>query len=145
MAPLSRQFQPEPTPIAPPEQYGIATKVLVELGISESTAVLLGPFLTLVFVFSIFYGVAHVVLLPIFDWLLARRGVDDHSKRLLRRLLNGIAVFLGFSIASFVAGYAVLLGVPTVWIAAALAVGVVFRHRFLALIRGGMEYSEPNR
>lgn len=141
----SQLFQIEPTPIVPPDRLGLVGEFLVEFGIPESYATFLGPFLALILAFLILYGISRAVLRPIFDWMLTRRGVNDHSKRLLLRLSNGIVIFFSITIAFSFAGYGPVLDTPTVWIAALCAIGFVFRRRLADLLFRVMEYSEPNR
>lgn len=145
MNPQHELLQQEPTPIVPPDRLGPIGEALSELGLPF--AHVLGSLLTLLLAFLVLYTGSRTVLIPLFDRLFTRRGVADETKPLLLRLINGIIVFVSIVVASVIAGYGVVpvLGISTVWAAAMLAIGFVFRQRLVELLVRGLKYSEPNR
>jgi small-conductance mechanosensitive channel len=75
-------------------------------------------------VFGLVYVLGRAVVGPLFGRALDARGLDEHAKKPLKKLLNFVIVFLALSVAFGTAGFGNFLqAVATISAAATLAIG----------------------
>jgi len=84
----------------------------------------IGAALTFVLALVAAYGIGKLLLLPLVDRMLTRRGLETHATRPLKKIANVVLVFFAVSIAFGLAGFGnFLTSLATIAAAATLAVG----------------------
>jgi len=109
------------TPARPEGPVGAALR---DLGLTAGVADVLGDAITFVAVLVAVYIVGRVVVLRAVERLMDRRELDAHARKPLRKLVLGLVLFAGISVAFGAAGYGdFLTSLATIAGAATLAVG----------------------
>ena len=98
-------------------------------------------------VFVAAYAVSRLVIVPVVERLLARRAVDEHVRKPMVLLVNGIALFFGLALAFSIAGLGnILVALSTVTAAATLAIGFAMQDVLKNFVAGVFIYTdEPFR
>jgi small conductance mechanosensitive channel len=124
----------EPGP-APAE--GPVGGFLRDAGLDPTMADVLGDAVTFLAVLLAFYLVGKVVVLPLFERLLATRELDAHARKPLRKLVTAGVLFAGISAAFGAAGYgSFLTSLATIGAAATLAVGFALQEVIRNFVAG---------
>ena len=96
--------------------------LLTSLGVPAGDVI--GAALTFIVALLVAYGVGKLLLLPLFDRMLTRRGLETHATRPLKKIANVVLIFLAVSVAFGLAGFGnFLTSLATIAAAATLAVG----------------------
>ncbi|WP_049982580.1 mechanosensitive ion channel family protein [Halorubrum sp. BV1] len=108
---------------APPARAVVAVGGALDpyLGPFTGTVVDAGTFLT---VLAAVYVVFKIAIAPLFERVFNRRGLDDHARKPLQKLLTFVVFFAGVTVAFGAAGYGDFLqSLATIGAAATLAIG----------------------
>jgi small-conductance mechanosensitive channel len=107
---------------------------------------LAGPIAQAIVFVVVFVGVfvvGRAVLGPITDRALDRRGLDDHAKRPLQRVVNIVVVFVAITVAFGLAGFGDFLqSLATVAAAATLAIGFAMQDVLKNFVAGVFIYTD---
>ncbi|MFC4356642.1 mechanosensitive ion channel family protein [Halobium salinum] len=113
------------------------TGLLQQLGVGDGLARVLGPAITFVVAFLLVYLVGRLVVIPVVDRLLATRGLSEHGKKPLRKILGVVLVFVAVAAAFGAAGYGnFLTAFATIGAAATLAVGFAMQDVIANFVAG---------
>ncbi|MFB6120631.1 MAG: mechanosensitive ion channel family protein [Halobacteriaceae archaeon] len=125
--------------VSPPPQLADA------IGVGAATAVT--QFVFFVAAFLGVYLIGRLFVRPVFDRALDERNLDTHAKKPLQKLLTGIIVFVGISVAFRFAGYGdFLTSLATIAAAATLAIGFAMQDVIKNFVAGVFIYTdEPFR
>lgn len=116
---------------------------LVEIGIPASLAGPLSSAAVFVVVLVGVYAVGSLVVVPVVDRLLDRRGIDPHLQKPLRLLAYTGVVFLAIGLAFALAGFgSVFAALATVAAAATLAVGFALQDVIRNFVAGVFIYTD---
>jgi len=139
---LGLQLQTEGTGIT-----GFLGDLLASVGFPPQLASAAAAAVVFVAVFVAAYAVSRLVIVPVVERLLARRAVDEHVRKPIVLLVNGIALFFGLALAFSIAGLGnVLVALSTVTAAATLAIGFAMQDVLKNFVAGVFIYTdEPFR
>ena len=95
---------------------------LSDLGVPYAATV--GKLLTFLLVFLVIYVVGRATLVPLFNRVMARRNMDVHARRPLKKLTKAILFFVAVAVAFGTAGFgSFLTSLATIAAAGTLAIG----------------------
>jgi len=139
---LGLQLQTEGTGIT-----GFLGDLLASVGFPPQLASAAAAAVVFVAVFVAAYAVSQLVIVPVVERLLARRAVDEHVRKPMVLLVNGIALFFGLALAFSIAGLGnILVALSTVTAAATLAIGFAMQDVLKNFVAGVFIYTdEPFR
>jgi len=139
---LGLQLQTEGTGIT-----GFLGDLLASVGFPPQLASAAAAAVVFVAVFVAAYAVSRLVIVPVVERLLARRAVDEHVRKPVVLLVNGIALFFGLALAFSIAGLGnILVALSTVTAAATLAIGFAMQDVLKNFVAGVFIYTdEPFR
>ena len=139
---LGLQLQTEGTGIT-----GFLGDLLASVGFPPQLASAAAAAVVFVAVFVAAYAVSRLVIVPVVERLLARRAVDEHVRKPMVLLVNGIALFFGLALAFSIAGLGnILVALSTVTAAATLAIGFAMQDVLKNFVAGVFIYTdEPFR
>jgi len=124
-------------------EAGFVGDFLVEFGLPPGLAGAIGSAAVFVVVFVGLYVVGQLVVVPLVDRLLRRRGVNEHARKPLRLVIYGVVVFVAVGMAFALAGYGnILLALSTVAAAATLAVGFAMQDVIKNFVAGVFIYTD---
>jgi len=122
---------------------GFVGDVLVDVGIPAELAGPIGSAAVFTVVFVGLYILGKLVVVPVVDRLLRRRGVDDHARKPLRLFVYGATLLAALGLAFALAGYGnILLALATVAAAATLAVGFALQDVIRNFVAGVFIYTD---
>jgi small-conductance mechanosensitive channel len=119
----------------------------LEDALGTATATAVTQFVYFVVAFAAVYLVGRVVVQPLFTRVLDARDLDAHARRPLKKVLSGVVVFVGISVAFGFAGYGnFLTSLATIAAAATLAIGFAMQDVIQNFVAGVFIYTdEPFR
>jgi len=124
-------------------EMGFIGEFLVEFGVPRGLASAAGSAIVFAVVSVTLLLLGRVVVVPLVDRLLRKRGVDDHARKPIRLLTLAAVVLLSVGLAFAMAGYGnVLLALSTVAAAATLAVGFALQDVIKNLVAGAFIYTD---
>jgi len=109
--------------VNPGQLTGLA-KTLNDLGIPEAYAGPVAALLLFVAAFAAVVVIGRVLVIPVVDRLMDRRGLDRHARVPLRKLVTFVVYFAAIGVAFAFAGFGnILTALATIGAAATLAIG----------------------
>ena len=113
------------------------TQWLIDLGLGAGIANLVGPGLAFVVAFVAIFLVGRAIALPVVDRVLDSRGLGEHGKKPIRKIVWVLVVFVAVAIAFGFAGFGdFLTALATVAAAATLAVGFAMQDVIANFVAG---------
>ncbi len=122
-----------------PLQAGLSglAKTMNDLGIPEAYAETVADGILFVVAFVAVIVVGRVIVLPLVDRLLDRRGLDRHAKVPLKKLVNFAVYFAALGVAFAFAGFGnILTALATIGAAATLAIGFAMQDVIANFVAG---------
>jgi small conductance mechanosensitive channel len=125
----------------PPNQF--VSNFLEGLGLPPSLAIAVGTAAVFVVTLVAAYVVGQVVVIPLVDRLLDSRGLDEHARKPLRKLVTVVVAFAGITVAFGLAGFeGFLQSLATIAAAATLAVGLAMQDTIANFVAGIFIYAD---
>jgi small conductance mechanosensitive channel len=126
------------TPTAVPDNpEGPVGATLREVGLEPGLADVLGDAITFLVVLAAVYLLGRIVVLRAVERIMDRREFDAHARKPLRKLVAGLIVFAGVSVAFGAAGYgSFLTSLATIAGAATLAIGFAMQEVIRNFVAG---------
>lgn len=122
---------------------GFVGEYLVEFGLPPGLASAVGSATVFTVVSVGLYFTGKLLVVPLVDKLLRRRGIDEHARKPLRLTLYGLVVFAAVGLAFALAGYGnILIALSTVAAAATLAIGFAMQNVIKNLVAGVFIYTD---
>jgi len=122
--------------VQPGQLTGLA-KTLNDLGIPAGYAETVAAFLLFVVAFAAVVVIGRVVVLPVVDRLMDRRGLDRHAKVPLKKLVTFVVYFAAIGVAFAFAGFGnILTALATIGAAATLAIGFAMQDVIANFVAG---------
>jgi small-conductance mechanosensitive channel len=122
--------------VQPGQLTGLA-KTLNDLGIPAGYAETVAAFLLFVVAFAAVVVIGRVVVLPVVDRLMDRRGLDRHAKVTLKKLVTFVVYFAAIGVAFAFAGFGnILTALATIGAAATLAIGFAMQDVIANFVAG---------
>ena len=116
---------------------------LQDLGVPEALSVAVGAAIVFLVVLVAAYVVGKAVVLPLANRVLSSRGLDEHARRPLRKVLGVVIAFAAIAIAFGFAGYGDFLqSLATVAAAATLAIGFAMQDVIANFVAGVFIYAD---
>ena len=116
---------------------------LQDLGVPEALSVAVGAAIVFLVVLVAAYVVGKAVVLPLANRVLSSRGLDEHARRPLRKVLGVVIAFTAVAIAFGFAGYGDFLqSLATVAAAATLAIGFAMQDVIANFVAGVFIYAD---
>mgnify|MGYP006276769715 FL=1 len=122
-----------------PLQAGLSglAKTMNDLGVPEAYAETVADGILFVMAFVAVVVVGRVIVLPLVDRLLDRRGLDRHAKVPLKKLVNFAVYFAALGVAFAFAGFGnILTALATIGAAATLAIGFAMQDVIANFVAG---------
>jgi small conductance mechanosensitive channel len=122
---------------------GFIGEALQDLGIPAAYAAPLDDVLTFVIALVVIYVAGRRVAQAVLERVLAGRGLDEHAKRPLRKLVGFLVLFAAIAIAFGLAGFGdFLTSLATVAAAATLAIGFALQDVIKNFVAGVFIYTD---
>ena len=122
---------------------GSISRFLIDLGLPDAAAGLLGQVIAFLAVFIAVYLVGRNVLIPIVNRMMISRNLESHARRPIRRLLAVVVGFVGITAAFGAAGYPDFLrSLATIAAAATLAIGFAMQDVLQNFVAGIFIYTD---
>ena len=116
---------------------------VVDQFLPEAYALALTQLLYFVVGFVVVYALGRVIVLPLVDRTLDRRGLDAHAKRPLQRVTGLVVLFAAVAVAFGFAGFgSFLTALATVGAAATLAIGLAMQDVLQNFVAGIFIYTD---
>ncbi|MEF8799722.1 MAG: mechanosensitive ion channel family protein [Halolamina sp.] len=116
---------------------------LQELGVPESLAVTIGAAIVFLVVLGVAYIAGKALLIPLTNRLLDSKGLDEHARRPLRKIVGATFGFGAIAVAFGFAGYGNFLqSLATVAAAATLAIGFAMQNVIANFVAGIFIYAD---
>jgi small conductance mechanosensitive channel len=113
------------------------TQWLIELGLGESIANVVGPGIAFLVAFVAVYLVGRAIAIPLVGRVLDSRGLGEHSKKPIRKITSVLVVFIAVAVAFGFAGFGdFLTALATVAAAATLAIGFAMQDVIANFVAG---------
>jgi small-conductance mechanosensitive channel len=116
---------------------------LQDLGVPEALSVAVGAAIVFLVVLVAAYVVGKALVLPLATRVLSSRGLDEHARRPIRKVLGVVIAFTAVAIAFGFAGYGDFLqSLATVAAAATLAIGFAMQDVIANFVAGVFIYAD---
>ncbi|QSG07206.1 mechanosensitive ion channel family protein [Halapricum desulfuricans] len=121
----------------------VVSDVLIDAGLEASLANPLGSLLTFVLVFAVLYWGGKAVVLPMVSRVLRKRGLDEHARTPIRKMVAILVLFAAIAVAFGMAGYGnFLTSLATIAAAATLAIGFAMQDVIANFVAGVFIYTD---
>ncbi|WP_436934435.1 mechanosensitive ion channel family protein [Halovenus marina] len=105
-------------------QTGPVAEFLEDLGLSADYSGVTASIVMFVAAFVLVYLIGKVVVRPLFNRVLNARGLDEHAKKPLQKIVSFVVIFVAIAVAFGMAGFgSFLTALATIAAAATLAIG----------------------
>ncbi|WP_267639267.1 mechanosensitive ion channel family protein [Haloarchaeobius amylolyticus] len=112
-------------------------RTLWQLGVPASYAEVVADILLFVVAFVAIYAIGRILVTPVVERLMDRRGLDRHARVPLRKLTNFALFFAAIGIAFAAAGFGnILTAIATIGAAATLAIGFAMQDVIANFVAG---------
>ena len=116
---------------------------LQDLGVPEALSIAIGAAIVFVVVVVLAYAIGKALLTPVADRVLSSRGLDEHARRPLRKIIGVAIGFAAIAVAFGFAGYGDFLqSLATVAAAATLAIGFAMQDVIANFVAGVFIYAD---
>ena len=116
---------------------------LIDAGLGEAIASPLGSLITFLLVFSVLYWGGKSVVLPMVSRVLRKRGLDEHARTPIRKMVAVLVLFAAIAVAFGMAGYGnFLTSLATIAAAATLAIGFALQDVIANFVAGVFIYTD---
>jgi len=116
---------------------------LIDAGLGEAIASPLGSLITFLLVFAILYWGGKSVVLPMVSRVLRKRGLDEHARTPIRKMVAVLVLFAAIAVAFGMAGYGnFLTSLATIAAAATLAIGFALQDVIANFVAGVFIYTD---
>ncbi|GAD53834.1 small-conductance mechanosensitive channel [Halarchaeum acidiphilum MH1-52-1] len=113
------------------------------IGLAPSYASAIGSAVTFVVVAAVLYVAGKAVVHPLANRLMERRGLDEHARNPLRKVVSVAIVAVAIGVAFAMAGYGnILVALATVAAAATLAIGLAMQDVLANFVAGVFIYTD---
>jgi len=124
-------------------ELGFIGDFLTDIGLPSGLANAIASAAVFVVVSVVLYALGKLLVVPLFDSVLQRRGVDEHARKPLRLVASGTTVFVAVGLAFALAGFGnILLALATVAAAATLAIGFALQDVIRNFVAGMFIYTD---
>ncbi|QSG08170.1 mechanosensitive ion channel family protein [Halapricum desulfuricans] len=121
----------------------VVSEFLIDAGLEASIANPLGSLLTFVLVFAVLYWGGKAVVLPMVSRVLRKRGLDEHARTPIRKMVAILVLFAAIAVAFGMAGYGnFLTSLATIAAAATLAIGFAMQDVIANFVAGVFIYTD---
>ncbi|MFW6017374.1 MAG: mechanosensitive ion channel family protein [Halapricum sp.] len=121
----------------------VVADFLVEAGLEASIARPLGSLLTFVVVFAALYWGGKAIVLPMVSRILRKRGLDEHARTPIRKVVAVVVLVGAIAVAFGTAGYGnFLTSLATIAAAATLAIGFAMQDVIANFVAGVFIYTD---
>jgi len=116
---------------------------LIDAGLGAAIAGPLGSLLTFVIVFAVLYWGGKSIVLPMVSRVLRKRGLDEHARTPIRKMVAILVLFAAIAVAFGMAGYGnFLTSLATIAAAATLAIGFALQDVIANFVAGVFIYTD---